>query len=56
MTRISEIMSRDVATAAPSDSIQRVAQKMAEIDIGLIPVGEKDRRDLTLTAGAAQCQ
>lgn|SRR5262249_9352904 len=41
--KISEIMSRDVAIAAPTDSIQKIAQKMVEIDAGIIPVGEKDR-------------
>jgi len=41
--QISEIMSRDVAIAAPGDSVQKVAQKMVEIDAGIIPVGEKDR-------------
>ncbi len=57
--RISEIMSRDVAIAAPSDSIQKVAQKMAEIDAGFIPVGENDRlvgmvtdRDIVIRAVA----
>jgi CBS domain-containing protein len=59
MMRISEIMSRDVAIAAPSDSIQKVAQRMAEIDAGFIPVGEKDRlvgmitdRDIVIRAVA----
>ena len=58
--QISEIMSRDVAIAAPGDSVQKVAQKMAEIDAGIIPVGEKDRlvgmitdRDITYRAVAA---
>jgi len=57
--QISEIMSRDVAIAAPGDSVQKVAQKMAEIDAGIIPVGEKDRlvgmisdRDIVLRAVA----
>jgi CBS domain-containing protein len=57
--QISEIMSRDMAIAAPGDSVQKVAQKMAEIDAGIIPVGEKDRlvgmitdRDIALRAVA----
>jgi CBS domain-containing protein len=57
--QISEIMSRDVAIVAPGDSVQKVAQKMAEIDAGIIPVGEKDRlvgmitdRDIVLRAVA----
>jgi CBS domain-containing protein len=41
--QISEIMSRDVVIVSPSDSLQMVAQKMAEIDSGIMPVGEKDR-------------
>ncbi len=57
--QISEIMSRDVAIAAPGDSVQKVAQKMVEIDAGIIPVGDKDRlvgmvsdRDIVLRAVA----
>jgi CBS domain-containing protein len=57
--QISEIMSRDVVIVSPSDSFQMVAQKMAEIDSGIMPVGEKDRlvgivtdRDIVLRAVA----
>jgi CBS domain-containing protein len=57
--QISEIMSRDVVIVSPSDSLQMVAQKMAEIDSGIMPVGEKDRlvgivtdRDIVLRAVA----
>ncbi len=41
--RVSEAMSRDVAVARPEDSIQTVARRMAEIDVGSLPVcdGEK---------------
>ena len=57
--QISEIMSRDVVIVSPSDSIQKVAQKMAEIDSGIMLVGENDRlvgmvtdRDIVLRAVA----
>jgi len=57
--QISEIMSRDVVIVAPGDSVQEVAQKMAEIDAGIIPVGEDDRlvgmvtdRDIVIRAVA----
>jgi len=57
--QISEIMSRDVVIVSPTDSLQMVAQKMAEIDSGIMPVGEKDRlvgivtdRDIVLRAVA----
>jgi CBS domain-containing protein len=57
--QISEMMSRDVVIVSPSDSLQKVAQKMAEIDSGIMPVGENDRlvgiitdRDIVLRAVA----
>lgn len=59
MMQIKEVMSDNVAIAAPTDKIQKVAQKMAEIDAGFIPVGENDRlvgmitdRDIVLRAVA----
>jgi CBS domain-containing protein len=41
--RVSEAMSRDVQVARPNDSIQAAARRMAEIDVGSLPVcdGEK---------------
>jgi CBS domain-containing protein len=36
--KIAEIMSRDVETARPEESVQDVARKMADIDTGAIPV------------------
>ena len=57
--QISKIMSRDVKIAAPGDSLQHAAQLMAEIDSGVLPVGENDRlvgmltdRDITVRAVA----
>ena len=57
--RISDVMSRDVKLAAPTDTVQQAAEMMAEIDAGSLPVGEGDRivgmitdRDITLRAVA----
>ncbi|MBW3559387.1 MAG: CBS domain-containing protein [Proteobacteria bacterium] len=36
--KIADVMSRDVQIANPNDSIQSVAQKMAELDVGALPV------------------
>ena len=36
--KIADVMSRDVQVANPNDSIQAVAQKMAELDVGALPV------------------
>ncbi len=36
--KISEVMSRDIEVASPQDSIQSVAQKMAQLDVGALPV------------------
>ncbi|HYG55123.1 MAG TPA: CBS domain-containing protein [Burkholderiales bacterium] len=41
--RVSEVMTRDVRVANPSQTIRDVAQIMAEIDAGALPVGENDR-------------
>jgi CBS domain-containing protein len=41
--RISEIMSRDVRTARPQDTIQDVAQAMREVDTGAVPVCDGGR-------------
>ena len=40
--RVSEIMSRDVRVASPRQRIQDAAAIMAEIDAGIVPVGEHD--------------
>jgi CBS domain-containing protein len=36
--KIADVMSRDVQTASPDDTIQSVAQKMASLDVGALPV------------------
>jgi CBS domain-containing protein len=58
--RVSEAMTRDVCIANPNQSICDVACTMAEIDAGVIPVGENDRligmitdRDIAVRAVAA---
>lgn len=58
--RIRDIMSTDVQTAAPSDTIQAVAQRMASGDFGFVPVVDGGRlvgtitdRDLAIRAVAA---
>ena len=41
--QVNELMTRDVRTASPEQSLQQVAQLMAELDVGVLPVGENDR-------------
>ncbi|MEO1987165.1 MAG: CBS domain-containing protein [Martelella sp.] len=41
--QISEIMTHNVAIASPDDIIIDVARRMADKDIGFIPIGENDR-------------
>lgn len=57
--KISEVMSRDIEVASPTDSIQSVAQKMAQMDVGALPVCDGRRiqgmvtdRDITVRAVA----
>jgi CBS domain-containing protein len=58
--KVSEAMSSDVQIASPDQTIQQAARVMAEIDAGVLPVGEKDRlvgmitdRDIAVRAVAA---
>ena len=41
--KVSDVMSRDVAVASPTESIRNAAKVMAKIDAGVLPVGENDR-------------
>lgn len=41
--RVSEIMTRNVRVTNPNDTIQEAARVMADIDAGVIPVGDNDR-------------
>ena len=57
--KVSETMTRDVRVAAPDDSVQQAARMMAELDAGVLPVGEHDRlvgmitdRDIAIRAVA----
>jgi CBS domain-containing protein len=58
--RVSDAMTRDVCVAAPGQTIRDVAKMMADIDAGILPVGENDRlvgmitdRDIAVRAVAA---
>src|SRR4051794_31366946 len=57
MPNVSEIMTRVVRTISPQDTIQRAAQMMDELNVGIVPVcdGEKlvgmiTDRDITIRA------
>ncbi|MGH6784037.1 MAG: CBS domain-containing protein [Sphingomicrobium sp.] len=41
--KASETMTTDVRIASPSQTIQEAARMMAEIDAGILPVGDNDR-------------
>lgn len=56
---VSDLMTRNVLIASPDDSLQQVAQIMAEESVGCLPVGENDQlvgmitdRDITVRAVA----
>ena len=58
--QVSEAMSRNVKVANPNHSIREAACMMAEIDAGVLPVGDNDRllgmitdRDIAIRAVAA---
>jgi CBS domain-containing protein len=57
--QISEVMTRDVEIARPDDTIRTAAKMMADLGVGVLPVGEGDRlagmitdRDVTVRAVA----
>jgi CBS domain-containing protein len=41
--RIGEVMTRTVRTTSPNASLQEAARAMAEVDAGILPVGEGDK-------------
>ena len=41
--KVSEAMSRDVRVASPDETLQQAARMMADLDAGVLPVGENDR-------------
>jgi CBS domain-containing protein len=57
--KVSAVMTKTPRIVHPDDSLQSVANKMCELDIGFLPVGEGDRllgaitdRDITVRAVA----
>lgn len=60
MRMISEVMTRDVQTISPQETVQRAAQMMDDLNVGAIPVCDGDRlvgmitdRDITVRSVAA---
>jgi CBS domain-containing protein len=60
MSRISEVMTRDVRVIAPHESLQRAAQIMDELNVGVLPVCEGEQlagmatdRDIVVRAVSA---
>lgn len=60
MQRISEIMTRNVTTVSPHDTLTRAAQMMDELNVGSLPVCDGDAlvgmitdRDITVRATSA---
>jgi CBS domain-containing protein len=58
--KVSEAMTREVRIADPGNTIREAARMMAEIDAGVLPVGENDKlvgmitdRDIAVRAVAA---
>jgi CBS domain-containing protein len=39
--KVSELMTHEVETISPNDSLQDAAKMMASLDAGALPVGEK---------------
>ena len=58
--RVEDVMTRDVAVAAPEETIQQAARMMEDLDVGILPVADNDRlvgmitdRDIAIRAIAA---
>jgi CBS domain-containing protein len=41
--KVGEVMTRQVELASPDDALRKAAGRMAELDVGVLPVGEGDR-------------
>lgn len=41
--QVQELMNRNIQLATPNESLRAVAERMADCDIGYMPVGENDR-------------
>ena len=61
MTTVADVMTRDVRTMAPGDSVVEAARCMDELNVGVIPVVEGDKlvgmvtdRDIVVRGVAAQ--
>jgi len=59
--KITDIMTKDVETCAPEMSIQEIASKMLELDVGSIPISDGNRllgivtdRDIVIRGIASQ--
>ena len=57
--KVKELMTSEVELVAPNDSLHTAAKMMADLDTGMLPVGENDRlvgmitdRDITVRAVA----
>ena len=57
--KIRELMTKDVKTCEPHDTLQRCAQMMADLDVGIIPIAKADKlhgvitdRDIVIRAVA----
>jgi CBS domain-containing protein len=60
MNQVADVMTRDVRVVSPKDSIQRAAQCMDELNVGVVPVCDGSRlvgmvtdRDITVRGVAA---
>lgn len=60
MQTISEVMTRDVMTISPQDTLRRAAQMMDELNVGVLPVCDGERlvgmitdRDITVRSTSA---
>lgn len=43
MKKVSDAMSRDVQVVHPDQTLEQAARQMADLDAGVLPVGENDR-------------
>ena len=41
--QVEELMTREVTMANPDETLRRAARRMAELDVGVLPVSENDR-------------
>lgn len=53
--KVSKVMTREVRTINPDESIRTAARLMSQIDAGALPVGADDRLVGMITAGTSPC-